>query len=132
MNLYTPKVRDPMKNLLFAALFAAALCAQTPAPDGIVSPEVHPDRTATFRIRAPKAAEVTLYGDWMPVGKPQAMTKGADGIWSITTEPLEANGHLYWFNLDGQAIADPVNPVIKLRQRTSASLVEIPGNTAWD
>ncbi|HXJ40464.1 MAG TPA: hypothetical protein VNH18_14375, partial [Bryobacteraceae bacterium] len=107
-----------------AACFAAVAAAQTPAADGLVSPEVKADRTATFRIRAPRAAEVTLYGDWMPVGKPQAMNKGADGVWSITTEPLEATGHLYWFNLDGQAIADPINPVIKLRQRTSASLVE--------
>jgi enterochelin esterase-like enzyme len=62
------------------------------------------------------------------------MTKGADGVWSITTAPLEANGHLYWFNLDGLAIADPVNPVVKLRQRTSASLVEVPADrpAAWE
>jgi enterochelin esterase family protein len=107
---------------------------QTPAADGLVSPEVHADRTVTFRVRAPKAAEVTLYGDWMPVGKPEAMKKGDDGVWSVTTAPLEANGHLYWFNLDGVAVADPVNPVIKLRQRTSASLVEVPAAAplAWD
>jgi enterochelin esterase-like enzyme len=108
--------------------------SQTPAADGLVSPEVHADRTVTFRVRAPRAAEVTLYGDWMPVGKPEAMKKADDGVWSITTAPLEANGHLYWFNLDGVAVADPVNPVIKLRQRTSASLVEVPAGTpsAWD
>src|SRR5450432_2577060 len=87
--------------------------AQTPAPDGLVSPEVHADRTVTFRVRSPKALEVTLYGDWMPVGKPETMVKGGDGVWSIQTAPLEPNGHLYWFNLDGLAIPDPVNPVIK-------------------
>ena len=54
------------------------------------------------------------------------MTRASDGVWSVTTEPLEANGHLYWFNLDGLAVADPINPVIKMRQRTSASLVEVP------
>lgn len=120
-------------SVAFACICASAV-AQTPTPDGIVSPEVHPDRTVTFRVRAPKASEVTLYGDWMPVGKPAPMTKGEDGIWSITTQPLEANGHLYWFNLDGLAIADPVNPIIKLRQRTSASLVEVPAASpsAWD
>src|ERR1700753_170112 len=113
--------------LLCVALCAAAL-SQTPAPDGLVSPEVHADRTVTFRVRAPKASDVSLYGDWMPIGKPQAMTKDANGIWSVTTEALEANGHLYWFNVDGPAVAEPVNPVIKLRQRTSASLVEVPAN----
>ena len=123
---------------LFAASVALSMAfslpAQTPPPDGLVSPEVRGDRTVTFRVRAPKAGEVSLYGDWMAVGKPQAMTRSADGVWSITTEPLEANGHLYWFNLDGLAVADPVNPVIKQRQRTSASLVEVPDASAapWE
>jgi enterochelin esterase family protein len=123
-----------MKIALPVLMLALTLGAQTPTPDGVVSPEVHPDRTVTFRLKAPKASEATLYGDWMPVGKPEAMTKNPEGIWSITTPPLEANGHLYWFNLDGIAIADPVNPVIKLRQRTSASLVEVPAPTpaAWE
>ncbi len=107
---------------------------QTPPPDGIVSPEIHADRTVTFRIRAPKATEVTIYGDWMPVGKPEPMRKDAGGVWSLTTASLEPNVHLYWFNLDGLAIADPVNPAIKIRQRTSASLVEVPATppAVWE
>lgn len=127
-----------MKTWTYMLGLAAALpfiaLTQTPASDGLVSPEVHTDRSVTFRVRAPKAAEVTLYGDWMPVGKPEPMTKGEDGVWSIQTGPLEPNGHLYWFNLDGIAVADPINPVIKLRQRTSASLVEVPSQqpAAWD
>ena len=100
----------PMKFLhqvfLHQAVIGCALAgfamAQTPVADGLVSPEVKADRTATFRLRAPKATEVSLYGDWMPVGKPQNMTKAADGVWSITTQPLEATGHLYWFNLDAR------------------------------
>jgi enterochelin esterase family protein len=118
---------------LALALSTLAL-AQTPASDGLVSPDVQADRTVIFRVRAPKASEVTLYGDWMPVGKPEPMTKGSDGVWSIHTAQLEANVHLYWFNLDGVAIADPINPVIKVRQRTSASLVEVPAQpaAAWE
>src|SRR4051812_20304226 len=122
-----------MKSTLIVILAALALsftaAAQTPAPDGLVSPEVHADRTVTFRLRAPKASEVTVYGDWMPVGKPEVMTKGENNVWSFTTSPLEANVHLYWFNLDGVSVADPINPVIKLRQRTSASLVEVPAGS---
>jgi enterochelin esterase family protein len=123
-----------MKTPLFLLSLAFCAVCQTPPPDGLVSPEVHPDRSVTFRIRAPKATEVTYYGDWMPVGKPEPMTKGADGVWSVTTAPIEATGHLYWFNLDGVTVADPVNPDIKLRQRTSASLVEVPATPAapWE
>lgn len=123
-----------MKLLIVASAVTVALWAQTPAPDGLVSPEAHADRTVTFRLRAPRATQVSLYGDWMPIGKPEPMTKDDSGIWSIITQPLEANGHLYWFNLDGVAIADPINPVIKQRQRTSASLVEVPAaqSAAWE
>lgn len=117
-----------------AVILCCACAAQTPPPDGLGSPEVHPDRTVTFRVRAPKSAEVSLYGDWMPVGHPEPMTKTESGVWTISTPPLEANGHLYWFNLDGLAIPDPINPIVKLRQRTSASLVEIPSTppAAWE
>jgi enterochelin esterase-like enzyme len=127
-----------MKTCIYCIGLALALpflaLTQTPANDGLVSPEVQTDRSVTFRVRAPKASEVTLYGDWMAVGKPEPMSKGGDGVWSIHTGPLEANVHLYWFNLDGVAAADPVNPVIKVRQRTSASLVEVPAPqpTAWE
>ena len=41
--------------------------------------------------------------------------KGADGVWSVTSDPLEPTVHLYFFTVDGQAIADPINPRMKLR-----------------
>lgn len=107
--------------------------------DTLVSPEVHADRTVTFRVRAPHASEVTLTGDWMavpetPTGGTTKMTKDEAGVWSVTSPPLEASMHLYFFTVDGVNIADPVNPRLKLRTRTSASLVEVPGDPApvWE
>ena len=102
------------------------------AQDTLVSPEVHADRTVTFRVRAPQATTVTLTGDWLATpasatGGVMPMTKDASGVWSATSEPLEPTVHLYFFTVDGLAIADPINPKIKLRVRTSASLVEVPG-----
>src|SRR5258707_8943454 len=99
------------------------------AQDTLVSPEVHPDRTVTFRIRFPQATTVTLTGDWLatpatPTGGTLPMTKSAEGIWSVTSEPLEPTGPLYFFTVDGQAIADPINPRIKLRVRTTSSPVQ--------
>jgi enterochelin esterase-like enzyme len=102
------------------------------APDTLVSPEIHPDRTVTFRVRAPQATTVTLTGDWLATpasrtGGTVPMTKDASGVWSFTSEPLEPSIHLYSFTVNGMNIADPINPKIKLRVRTSASLVEVPG-----
>jgi len=108
---------------LCLALFLAA-----PPPDTLVSPEVSPDRRATFRVRAPKASQVTFFGDWMPAGAEEKMSKDAAGVWSVTLGPLEPGIYLYTFTVDGLTIADPVNPRIKLRSRTSASMVEVPGD----
>jgi enterochelin esterase-like enzyme len=115
----------------FLLLVAVGLYAQTPPADSLVtSPEIHPDRTVTFRVRAPEAQKIGLFGDWMPIGKLEPLTKGADGVWTLTTGPIDATGHLYTFNIDGVVVPDPVNPKIKLRQRTSASLLEIPDSSA--
>jgi enterochelin esterase family protein len=108
----------------FFFMAAAAVCQPQPnAP--VSSPEVHPDRRITFRIRAPKASEVTFTGDWMPAGASEKMTKDANGVWSVTLGPLEPSIYLYTFSVDGVTMADPVNPRIKLRSRTSASMVEV-------
>jgi enterochelin esterase family protein len=119
-----------MKHFLLVLLLSPWVVAQNPPPDTLVSPEVHPDRRVTFRVRAPKANEVTFTGDWMPTNGWEAMKKDAEGIWSVTLGPLPPSIYLYTFSLDGVTIADPVNPRVKLRSRTSASLVEVPDDPA--
>lgn len=119
----------------------AVPAAATPAPaatpaDPVQSPEVHPDRTITLRLRAPKAVEVTVAGEWTRAGaapnSPEKLRKDAQGIWSVTIGPVEPNVYIYVFNVDGVTITDPVNPLVKLRARTSASMVEVPGEQPWE
>ena len=115
------------RPLLAALALATGAFAQAPPPvDTLVSPEVHSDRRVTFRLRAPKASEATFFGDWMPLNTSEKMTRGAEGVWTITPGPLAPGIYLYTFTVDGMTIADPVNPLIKLRSRTSASMVEVP------
>lgn len=114
--------------LLLFALSSTVLFSQTPRPDPLVYPEVQADRRVTFRVRAPKATEVGLGGDWMTPNTTQPMTRGADGVWSLTVGPLDPGLAIYAYTIDGVTTPDPVNPRIKLRARTSASLVDVPGN----
>jgi enterochelin esterase-like enzyme len=102
--------------------------------DTLVSPEVHPDRRVTFRVRASKANEVYLFGDWMKPDTQHAMTRDAEGVWSTTVGPLATGLAIYTFTIDGVTVTDPVNPRVKLRARTSASLVNVPGNPSelWE
>ena len=88
---------------------------------GPVSPEVHADRTVTFRLRAPKAAEVAVSGEFGASGK---MTKDDKGIWSVTVGPLAPNIYDYGFNVDGLRILDAANPDFK---NPTTSLLLVPG-----
>ena len=118
-----------MRILATISLCLAGACYAQQAPATFDSPEIHPDRRATFRIWAPKASEVTFFGDWTTPGTNQKMSKNDAGVWSITAGPIDPGMYFYSFTVDGMTIADPVNPRIKLRSRTSASIVEIPGGS---
>jgi len=122
-----------MQRYLFSlAICLAASVAYGQAPrrepspgDRLKSPEVSADHHVTFRILAPKASEVTLTGDWLGSAAPPKLTKDEHGVWSVTLGPFEPSIYIYSFNVDGMSIPDPVNPRIKLRARTSASMVEV-------
>jgi len=88
-----------------------------------VSPEVHPDRTITFRLKAPQANTVALM--WSG-SKP--MTKDADGLWSLTIGPVEPEIYTYNFVVDGVRILDSGTNQIKNGHFLDASMVEVPGN----
>lgn len=95
-----------------------------PAP--VYSPEIAADRKVTFRIRAPKAAEVKVSGEWS--SEATALTKGEDDVWSVTVGPLEPELYGYGFNADGLRLADPGNPLLKPMRSPNTSILEIPGN----
>ncbi len=123
-------------KLVAAAFAMCSYCLWAQAPHPVVSPEVHPDRTVTFRLRAPKASSVTFTADWLGEGGAvqHPMTKDAEGIWSITEGPLAPTIYIYSFTVDGVSMADPVNPKIKLRSLGSGSMVEVPSSasTLWE
>lgn len=105
-----------MKHLL--CFFLAGLAAFTTnaqqlsfGRNQIVSPEIKPDNSVTFRLNAPNAAKVAISGDWMRSEgfsrASQEMAKGADGIWSYTTEVLSPELYTYSLNVDGISMKDP-------------------------
>ena len=111
----------------FAIAAAFSLSAQGPSPAAgrggrgnmpppIVSCEVKPDRTVTFRLNAPEATDVKVGGDFAQGA--QQMTKGDNGIWSVTVGPLNPAIYSYTFRVNGVAVLDPANPAIKLGERS--------------
>jgi enterochelin esterase-like enzyme len=97
------------------------------------SPDIHPDRTVTFRLHAPHASEVTLNGSWEN-GTNLKMTKDDAGVWSTTIGPLAPQLWGYWFMVDGVKALDPSNAET---QRDGARydnllMVSGPGSEWWD
>ena len=106
----------------------------------LVSPEVHADGTVTFRVWAPDAKDVKLSteGEESVAGATpdsmkayaggRAMSKAADGIWSITVGPYPAGAYRYTFQVDGVSATDPKNAASSESLTQVRSLFVIPGN----
>src|SRR3954469_11744600 len=97
-----------MKTCLIALCGAVSVWAQTAA---VRSPEVGADRKVTFRLKAPKATEVTLSGEFMSGTKP--FQKDEKGLWTVTVGPIEPEIYNYNFTIDGVRTIDPGNPNAK-------------------
>ena len=88
-----------------AALAQQALWGNAP----VVSPEIHENKTVTFRLRAPKAVKVQVTGDFLAKGVAD-LVENKEGVWEYTTpEPLKPELYGYTFLVDGLKINDPSN-----------------------
>ena len=97
-------------SVLSVLVFAQARPGPAGGPPAAVrSPEVHADRTVTFRLRASSASSVELVGEVLQGKGPVAMVKGADGVWSITIGPLPPEIWIYNFRVHGVDLPDPAN-----------------------
>jgi len=109
----------------------------------LVSPEINPDNTVTFRLRAPKAVKVQVTGDFLPNRKidtpfgefdapGSADLAEKNGIWEYTTpEPLAPELYSYTLLVDGLKINDPSN-VYTIRDVASVTNVFIIEKEAGD
>jgi len=111
------------------ALAQAPQASQTAPP--LRSPEVHSDNSVTFRFRAPNAKEVFLAREG---AQRVAMKKDEQGVWIITTEPLEPDFYGYAFVSDGTSLIDPLNSLMKPNLLNPQSVVYVPGpaSLSWE
>ena len=137
MNHHLRKIMK--KNIILTALFVM-VCWSTFAQQALsggsdlVSPEVHENKTVTFRIFAPKAAEVKLTGDWMPADGRMpgaaAMSKDKDGLWTYTSPVLPSNLYNYSFLIDGLKSTDQNNVYLIRDVASLTNIFTIPGDRA--
>lgn len=130
-------------RLFILALLASAVAAaraqvarlpQPPQPPpALVSPEVHPDHRVTFRFRDPNAKEILLAREGAKQGSIEPMQKDEQGVWSVTTDPLEPDFYGYSFVADGVSLVDPSNSLLKPNLLHLTSMVHVPGTALpWE
>lgn len=131
-----------LATLVSVSLSAAAQQALWGAPS-MVSPEVHPDKTVTFRLNAPKAGRVQVTGDFLPTEKIKTpfgefdgpgyadLTKNEQGLWEFTT-PAALAPELYSYNfvVDSLKINDPANVYMVRDIASVTNIFIIPGGRA--
>ena len=135
----------PMRSLLLLGLLVA-VSASSPAQNStstnaparragqsapVLSPELHTDGAVTFRLRAPKATEVKVAGQF---GKETALTKDDQGLWSVKLPNVPAGVHEYRFVVDGLSVIDPQNSMVKPQRWPNTSILHVPANPPahWD
>jgi len=93
----------------------------------VVSPEIG-EKTVTFRISAPQAKLVRLYGSWMrSFDSSVNMNKDTTGLWMVAVPKPPAELYTYNFIVDGLNVNN-VNNVFLQRDGTRyLSVLLVPG-----
>src|SRR4051794_19513363 len=125
-----------MKKILLVLFIAASAIAQPTAPNGgsgrggrggfgggrgpatVRSPQVMTDGRVTLRFRAPDAKVVNAV---LEPGSTEPMTKGPDGVWSVTVGPLDPDIYAYRFTADGVNTPDPASGAVMKTARPNAA-----------
>ncbi len=116
--------------LAITSVGAADKSAKKPRPKPIVSPTLHDDHSATFRLQACKAQKVEVGGQ--PFSKRLPLTKGTNNVWSVTSKSIPPGIYEYSFYVDGLQMLDPGNPQIKPMRSPKTSILYIPGGNIFD
>ncbi len=87
---------------------------------GAKYPQILPDGSAIFRIKAPNAQKMQL-----DLVKKYDMVKDTAGVWEITTDTLSEGFHYYSLLIDGVATTDPSSETFYGMGRM-ASGIEVP------
>lgn len=104
----------------------------------IISPEIT-ESGVTFRLLAPEADSVKITGGFTPTVKMKTqwgemdvpgslnLTKGEDGLWSVTLSLPDAELYTYNFLVDGVTVNDPNNILLQRDGTRFLSVLLVPG-----
>ena len=124
-----------MKKKLFLALFCFFVVLGSNAQElanfmgraPVISPEFG-EKAVTFRIVAPDAKLVRLYGSWMEARNSSVnMMKDTAGVWSVSIPTPTPELYTYNFIVDGLVVNDARNVFMQRDGTRYLSVLLVPG-----
>ena len=93
----------------------------------IVSPEQQND-SVTFRLLAPYATDVQMYGSWMPgYGDRISLKRNAEYVWEVKIPAPTPEIYTYNFFVDGVSVSDPNNVLMQRDGTRYLSMLLVEG-----
>lgn len=112
--------------LMYVGLLSSSWAQQRPNP--VVSPEILPDNSVIFRIKAPNAKSVRLFGTWLKdLRNTIEMMPNDSSVFETKVGPLPVDMYEYRFIVDGIPILDPVNTIATRDGSYIESRLVLPG-----
>src|SRR6516225_1276602 len=118
-----------MKQLRFTFFLLLSSCYLNAQINNnrIVSPNIQPDNSVIFRIKAPNATSVAVVGTFAMDFKPVSMLRKDSGIFEVKIGPLPSDMYEYRFILDSSLMLDPGNNAVTRDGSIVENRLLIPG-----
>lgn len=119
------------KTLLFLAVLAvcssyAQQNIHMPVP--VKTPEITPENSVIFTVKAPKATEVRMGGVFSRLSPSQQ--SAADGVFTFRFDSVAPDLYDYWYEIDGVKTLDPGNPYVARDIAGLSNIFIVPGGRA--
>lgn len=116
-----------MKKLAICSMILTLALSAAAQNVKIITPKINEDKSVTIMCKAPEASQIQVTGELTSGMKDKNMVKDGNGIWSLTTNPLESEMYYYLLNVDGVSVTDPNNSAAIIDGGSHYSFVIVPG-----
>lgn len=128
MNLEQPKLMNSHIVFLIAISFYGFLGRAQRSVPNYKPLEILEDNSIKFRIKAPDAENVVVWGSWNPSQRTKMIKN--DSIFEATVGPLTPNVYEYEYVVDGISTLDPNNKMVTRDGAWIMNMLQIPGEGA--
>jgi enterochelin esterase family protein len=124
-------IQDSMMKKILAIIFLIPILVRAqPQQSSYVSREVQPDNSVIFRVKAPGANSVSVFGTWPPSLQYAIPMTKKDTLYEVKVGPLPSGMYEYRFMIDSVFTLDPKNNEVTRDGSIIENRLMVPGALA--